>query len=154
MNTVQAKPIETTTHVQKRHIEGVFTATGAAPTRAIGIPLLPKDGAWAISGHVIAVDQAAPRRSVTFFPYFTGVCEGGVATPNNGIKFRSQPMDGGRAQMWAPGGIGMTITGQQLEIEVAGIEDTTVVWAWSLDVVVLSLPGQGGSGAPPAKSAA
>lgn len=142
------------THIQKRHIEGVFTATGAAVKRALSIPLLPKDGAWAITGHVIAVDPALPRHSVTFFPQFTGVSEGGVVTSNNTSKFKSQPLDGGRAQGWAPGGIALTITGQQAEIEVAGIEDETTVWAWSLDVVVLSLPEEGGSSQPTAKSVA
>jgi hypothetical protein len=29
-----------------------------------------------------------------------------------------------------------------MEIELTGIEDKTIVWAWSLDVVVLALPGQ------------
>jgi hypothetical protein len=130
------------THLQTRHIEGMFTATGATAKRAVSIPLLPKDGAWSITGHLIAVDQGTPRHAVTFFPQFTGVCEGGVVTPNSTTKIKSQPVEGGRAQNWAPGGPALAVTGQQLEIELTGIEDKTIVWAWSLDVVVLALPDQ------------
>jgi hypothetical protein len=131
------------THVQTRHIEGTFTAAGADAKRAVAIPLLPAEGAWSITGHLIAVDQATPRHAVTFFPKFTGVCEGGVATPNHGNKLVTQPLDGGSAQTWAPGGIGLKVSGQQLEIEITGIKDKSVVWAYSLDVVVISLPGPG-----------
>ena len=133
------------THLQTRHIEGMFTATGATAKRAISIPLLPKDGAWSITGHLIAVDPATPRNAVTFFPQFTGVCEGGVVTPNSTTKIKSQPVDGGRTQTWAPGGPALAVTGQQVEIELAGIEDKSIVWAWSLEVVVLALPGQDAS---------
>ena len=142
------------THVQTRHIEGTITATGAAAQRAISIPLLPKDGAWSITGHLIAAHAATPRNSVTFFPQFTGVCEGGVVTPNNppnGVpKTKSQPTDGGRAQTWAPGGPALAVTGQQVEIELTGIENTTIVWGWSFDVVVLELPAQAPSNKPAA----
>ena len=80
---------------------------------------------------------------LVFYPFtFTGVCEGGVVTPNNTTKIKSQPVEGGRAQMWSPGGPALAVTGQQAEIELTGIEDKTIVWAWSLDVVVLALPEQ------------
>ncbi len=38
--------------------------------------------------------------------------------------------------------------------ELPGIEDKTVVWAWSLDVVVVALSGEAPSGEVPRKSAA
>ena len=125
--------------VQKRCLEGMVAVTGATATRAITIPVLPKDGAWSLSGSVIAVDEASPRSSVTFFPRFSGACSAGVATQNNTTKITSQPSDGGRTRTWEPGGLTMTITGQQLEIEVTGIEGRTLVWAWSLDLLVVSL---------------
>lgn len=124
-------------HVQKRTIEGVLKVGGAAPRRAISIPLLPKDGAWSITGQVIAVDEATPRLAVTFYPQFTGTCAGGVATPNSGAKVAGQPKE--RAKTWEPVGVSMVASGQQVEIEVTGIEDKTIVWAWSLDVVAVSL---------------
>ena len=125
--------------VQKRCLEGMVAVTGATATRAITLPVLPKDGAWSLAGSVIAVDEATPRSSVTFFPRFSGACSAGVATQNTTTKITSQPSDGGRTRTWEPGGLTMTITGQQLEIEVAGIEGKTLVWAWSLDLLVVSL---------------
>jgi hypothetical protein len=125
--------------VQKRSIEGLVTVTGATPTGAITIPVLPKDGAWSLAGHVIAVDEASPRSSVTFFPRFSGTCTAGVVTQNNTTKISCQPSDGGRGQTWEPGGLTVTMTGQQLEIEVTGIEGKTLVWAWALDLLVVSL---------------
>jgi hypothetical protein len=144
------------THLHTRHIEGIFTATGAAPVRAISIPLFPKDGAWSISGHLIAVNAATPRQAMTFFPLFTGMCEGGVVMPNSTTKIQSQsadaksppadakspPADGGGAQSWAPGAPALAVAGQQVEIELAGIANTTIEWGWSFDVVVLALPAQ------------
>ena len=139
-------------HVQTRHIEGTFTTTGAAPLRAISIPLLPKDGAWSITGDLIAVNAATPRLAVTFFPQFTGVCEGGVVTPTSTTKIKSQPPEAARAQVWAPGGAALAVTGQQVEIELTGIENTTIEWGWSFDVVVLALPAQSAPPAPPAQA--
>ena len=125
--------------VQKRCVEGLVVVAGATPTGAITIPVLPKDGAWSLSGHVIAVDESTPRSSVTFFPRLSGTCAGGVVTQNNTTKISSQPSDGGRAQTWEPGGLTVTIMGQQLEIGVTGIDGKTLAWAWSLDLVVVTL---------------
>jgi hypothetical protein len=136
------------THVQTRHIEGIFTTTSAAAQRAIAIPLPPKDGAWSITGHLIAANAATPRTSVTYFPQLSGACEGGVVTPNGAPKNKSQPADGSRAQVWAPGGPALVVTGQQVEIELTGLENTTIVWGWSFDVVVLELPAQAPSNKP------
>lgn len=125
--------------VQKIGLDGVFTVAGATPTRAITLPLLPKDGAWSLVGHVIAVDEACPRSSVTFYPRLSGTCAAGVVTQNNVTKITSQPSDGGRTQTWEPGGLTMTITGQQVEIQVAGIEGKSLVWAWALEVLLVSM---------------
>lgn len=125
--------------VQKRCVEGLVVVTGATATRAITIPVLPKDGAWSLAGHVIAVDEATPRSSVTFFPRLSGTCTAGVVTQNNTTKISSQPSDGGRAQTWEPGGLTVALTGQQLEIEVTGIDGKTLAWAWALDLLVVSL---------------
>lgn len=125
--------------IQKRSFDGVVVVANATPTRAITIPALPKDGAWSIQGHVIAVDEATPRSSVTFFPRLSGSCAGGVVTQNNTAKISCQPSDGGRGQTWEPGGLTMTITGQQLEIEVVGIEGKSLLWAWSLDMLLVTM---------------
>lgn len=126
-------------NVQQRHLEGVFSVAGATATRAITLPALPKDGAWSLSGHVIAVDEATPRSSVTFFPRLSGACAAGVMTQNNTTKMSMQPSDGGRLQTWEPGGLTVTITGQQVELQVTGIEGKTLVWAWALDLLLVTM---------------
>lgn len=150
MTPVQPKP-----YVQTRRIEGTVTATGAAPLRAISIPLLPTDGSWSITGHLIAVNTATPRQSMTFYPQFTGVCEGGVVTnnsPTNGTTnttptttatsfVPTNPATKSKSP-WAPGGPALAVTGQQVEVELTGIDATTIVWAWSFEVVVVALPAQ------------
>lgn len=125
--------------IQNRCLEGVCTVAGATATRAITLPLLPKEGAWSLVGHVIAVDEASPRSSVTFYPRISGSCAAGVVTQNNVTKIMSQPSDGGRVQTWEPGGLSVTITGQQVEIQVAGIEGKTLIWAWALEVLLVSM---------------
>ena len=126
-------------NVETRHFEGTFAVAGANKKPAIVVPLLPKDGAWTITGQVVAVDEANPRHSVTFFPRFTGVCASGVVTENNTGPIAMQPKDGGKAQAWEPGGLFPIITGSRLEVAVGGIEGKTLLWAWSLDLVVVSL---------------
>jgi hypothetical protein len=61
-----------------------------------------------------------------------------AAASSSTVKSSTQPADN-TAQPWEPGGLSLTATGQQLEIEVAGIEGKTIVWAWALDVVVVVL---------------
>ncbi len=126
-------------NIQKRTITGSTTVKGDKPARAIVLPLLPMDGSWSVTGHVIAVDEGAPRASVTYCPHLTGTLTEGAVAQNNTPKIASQPRDGGREQAWAPGGINVVISDRRVEIEVAGIEGKAITWAWSLDVVTVSL---------------
>lgn len=130
-------------NVATRHIEGATTilaAAGATATRAIVIPLLPRQGSWVITGTIQALRADAAFPPVTFFPQFTGSCFNGVATLNSGGEIPTQPADGGGDQRFEPGGLSLVGSdlGLQLEIALTGEAGVAIVWAWALDVSILA----------------
>ncbi len=136
-------------NISKRHIEGSTTIAGSAgssPKSAIVIPLLPKQGSWVITGVVQAVRADGRCDPVTFFPRITGGCIDGLATANSTGQMPTEPVDGGLAQGFAPGGlslVGADAQGLQLEIAltgVAGAPSAAICWAWDLDVLVFETP--------------
>jgi len=131
-------------NVHRIPVRGSFQTAGNTPTRAIVIPLLPMDGAFSVSGTILAVDDATPRSSVEFYPRFGGNVVAGNATENDNAGPATQPQDGGTAQAWAPAGLKTSIKGRQLEIILTGIDGKTIAWAWALEVVTIAL----GSSAP------
>lgn len=129
-------------NVAKMHIEGVTkipAAAGATPTRSIVMPLLPAQGSWAITGTVQAVRADGQFGPVTFFPQFTGGCVDGNAVVN-ASAVPTLPVDGGGDQRFAPGGISLVASdeGRQLEIALTGEAGVAIVWAWALDVLLLT----------------
>ena len=133
-------------NVAKRHLEGATTIVGyvgATPTRSIVIPLLPPQGSWVITGVVQAVRADGLFGPVTFFPQFTGRCVKGVATLNSTGEIPTEPVDGGDAQRFQPGGlslVGADGHGLQLEIALTGVADVAICWAWALDVLLFATP--------------
>ncbi|MEP7126319.1 MAG: hypothetical protein ABJE95_35635 [Byssovorax sp.] len=139
-------------NVAKRHIEGSTTIGGAAggsPTRAIMIPLLPSQGAWVVTGVVQAVRADGQYGPVTFFPRITGTCSGGVAIANSTGPMPTEPVDGGLAQGFEPGGLslaGAGAQGLQLEIELTGVASVVgapgvaICWSWDLEVLLVATP--------------
>jgi hypothetical protein len=147
--------VEKPMNVAKRHIEGSMTIGGAAggsPTRAIMIPLLPSQGAWVVTGVVQAVRADGRDGPVTFFPRITGTCSDGLAIPNSTGQMPTEPVDGGLAQGFAPGGlslVGADAQGLQIEIaltgvagvaSVAGVPSVAICWAWDLEVLIVATP--------------
>jgi hypothetical protein len=127
-------------HVQKIPIQGTSQTVGHTPKRAIAIPLLPADGAFSITGTILAVDDSTTRSSVAFYPRFGGSLVAGKATEDDTGAPDAQPRDSGGAQGWAPGAPKPSITARQMEILLTGIAGKTIYWAWDLEVVLLSLP--------------
>jgi hypothetical protein len=146
------RTVENPMNVAKRHIEGSTTigaAAGGSPTRAIMIPLLPSQGSWVITGVVQAVRADGKYGPVTFFPRITGTCSDGLAIANSTGQMPSEPVDGGLAQGFEPGGLslaGADAQGLQIEIaltgvaSVAGAPGVAICWAWDLEVLLVSTP--------------
>ena len=130
----------------KMHIEGSITiggATSGSPTRAIMIPLLPSQGAWVITGTVVAARADGRYGPVTFFPRVTGACSDGLAIANSKGQMPTEPLDGGLAQGFQPGGlslVGADAEGLQVEIALTGVAGVAVCWAWDLDVLLVATP--------------
>jgi hypothetical protein len=133
-------------NVAKMHIEGSMTiggTAGSSPTRAILIPLLPSQGAWFVTGVVVAARADGRYGPVTFFPRVTGACSDGLAISNSTGQMPSEPVDGGLAQGFAPGGlslVGADAQGLQVEIALTGVAGVAVCWAWDLDVFLVATP--------------
>lgn len=130
-------------NVAKRHIEGATTipaAAGATATRSIMIPLLPTRGSWVITGTVQALRADAAFPPVTFFPQLTGMCVDGITTLNSTGAIPTQPIDGGEAQRFEPGGLTLVGSDQGLQLEIAltGVAGVAIVWAWDLEVSILA----------------
>jgi hypothetical protein len=127
-------------NVQRIPVRGTSQTVGNTAKRAIVVPLLPMDGAFSISGTILAVDDSATRFSVEFYPRFGGSVVAGKVTENSTGAPAAQPQDGGTGQGWAPGAPKATITGRQLEVTLTGIDGKTIDWAWDLEVILFSLP--------------
>jgi hypothetical protein len=141
-------------NVQKIPVRGTSQTAGNTPKRAIVVPLLPMDGAFSISGTILAVDDSATRFSVEFYPRFGGSVVAGKVTENDTGAPTAQPQDGGTGQGWAPGAPKTTITGRQLEVTLTGIDGKTIDWAWDLEVILFSLPASTAATKPAPGSAA
>ena len=125
------------------NISGHTTTPDATPVRTIAIPL-PVDGAWSITGKVLAVDNASGRsRSVVFFPDISGYCVAGVAHENDGLAgvYPTSPTAG-----YGVDGVGIApvLTGAGpdapvCEIQLTGADGMTIAWGWELDVASLGL---------------
>jgi hypothetical protein len=135
-------------NIAKRHIEGSTTIVGSAdssPKSAIVIPLLPPQGSWVITGVVQAVRADGRYGPVTFFPRITGGCVDGLATLNSTGQMPTEPVDGGLALGFEPGGltlVGADARGLQIEIALTGVAEPSVAicWAWDLEVLVFATP--------------
>jgi hypothetical protein len=129
-------------NMQTIPVRGKTTTADATPVRKLAIPL-PADGAWCITGKVIAVDSAAGRsRSVTFTPTISGYSAAGVARENDGEQ--GIPM----FPATGFGVVGVTITpvfsGQGpdapvCELQFTGAAGVTIAWGWDLSVTALGL---------------
>ena len=136
-------------NISKRHIEGstmIGGAAGGAPTSTIVIPLLPPQGSWVITGVVQAVRADGRYGPVTFFPRVTGTCSDGFAIVNSTGQMPTEPVDGGLAQGFAPGGlslVGADAQGLQVEVALTGVVGTpgvAICWAWDLEVLIVATP--------------
>jgi hypothetical protein len=132
-------------NVATRHVEGATTilaTAGTTATRSIVIPLLPRQGSWVITGTVQALRADGLQGPVTFFPQFTGGCVKGVATLNSAGVIPTQPVDGGVAQHFRPGGLSLVGSDQGLQLEIAltGVAGVAICWAWHLVVSTLATP--------------
>jgi len=140
-------------------IQGTQQTSSVAPTRIAVLGPLPSDGCWSVTGTLMACDTAvAPtrgggRKSVTYFPQFSGVSANGKAARNDTYGSLSaaatpgmlvQPQDGGAAQAFviAPPTLVFGVAGgttNQMELQVVGLA-TAVTWVFDLEIVKVSLP--------------
>ena len=125
------------------NISGHTMTPDATPVRTIAIPL-PVDGAWSITGKVLAVDSASGRsRSVIFLPHIAGYSVAGVAHENDGLAgvYPTSPTAGygvegvGIAPVFTGAGPDAPVC----EIQLTGADGVTIAWGWDLDVALLGL---------------
>ena len=125
------------------NISGHTMTPDATPVRTIAIPL-PVDGAWSITGTVLAVDSASGRsRSVIFLPHIAGYSVAGVAHENDGLAgvYPTSPTAGygvegvGIAPVFTGAGPDAPVC----EIQLTGADGVTIAWGWDLDVASLGL---------------
>jgi len=72
-----------------------------------------------------------------------GTCSDGLAIANSKGQMTTEPLDGGLAQGFQPGGlslVGADAEGLQIEIALTGVAGVAVCWAWDLDVLLVATP--------------
>jgi hypothetical protein len=138
-------------------VQGLAVTTDATLTRIAVFGPIPTEGAWNITGAVTATGlggSGGSRKSVTYWPNFNGISTGGAAVENDTYCTQPagtvptaalpgmvvQPQDAGAGQGFAIAQPKLTITNNTIEMEVAGIAETTVNWVFNLDLKILSLP--------------
>jgi hypothetical protein len=129
---------------QTRHISGTASVAivQGAPTAIVQIPLFPVDGAFSVSGTLIAVDtgQPAVRLSVGYYVQIHGPTQAGEIGNSINANITTLPSDGGAGQGWNPGALVISNETLQLQIGVHGIPEDTIAWGYSLDIVQVCLP--------------
>ena len=135
--------------VQPKHFEGTTsTGAGAAAVRKVAIPL-PIDGAWTVTGEVIAIDPAPGRvasHNVTFNLDITGVSIAGTATETDAVGPTAWPMlpagGWGAALVTAVLNAGSAVPPvvvPTLELEFTG-NAAVADWAWELNLTTFTVP--------------
>ncbi len=136
-------------NIEKIHIEGGCATTNpGSSTIEIPLPQLPAEGAWSITGTVLAFKTGAASQaaadSLAFALSIVGNSSGGAAGETDGL---TNPY----TILPATGGLGVSLTvgfgnipGQTTQTLYLNLNDpvnpSTVAWGWALDVVALSLP--------------
>jgi hypothetical protein len=130
-------------NMQTIPIRGTTTTADATPVRSVAIPL-PADGAWCITGRVVATDTASGRsRSVAFSPVLSGYSAGGVPHENDGAQ-GAIPMAPATGFGVAGVGIAPVFSGQGpsapvCELQFTGAAGVNIAWGWNLSVEALGL---------------
>ena len=137
-------------NVERFHVEGQCTTVN--PTSAnieIPLPQLPFNGTWSLTGTVLAVNPVAPivkASAVAAALTITGITNAGqgVETDTLTPPYTLLPASGGIVvALTATVGTGVGAGGQTLYLTLNGEGSGgvfTIDWAWSLDLVALSLP--------------
>jgi hypothetical protein len=141
-------------NVDKIALQGTYETRDSTPARALVMPLLPNDGSYAITGTILAVEDAPTRPCVAFYPRFVGSIVAGSGTDNSAVQ-AMPPSSKAAAQASGTSAPQVVVTGRQLEVLLTGAAGKTVQWAWDLELVTLTLPtsptASPGSAVGPAK---